>query len=93
MNQTVSFAAVLSLSALVSACGGTSSQKPVDKNQSTYESSQLSCKGNPVDACVCRCVAYFKDIGSYPTLSTPPNAGRRAEDVGRERCTRTTTAC
>ena len=45
-----------------------------------------------VDACVARGVAYFKEIGSYPTLTAPPNAGRRAEDVARERCERTTTA-
>jgi hypothetical protein len=41
-----------------------------------------------VDACVERGVQYFKDIGSYPTLST----GRSAEVVARERCNRTTTA-
>lgn len=45
-----------------------------------------------VEACVIRGVAYFKEIGSYPTLSTAPNAGRSAEDVTRERCNRTTTA-
>lgn len=45
-----------------------------------------------VEACVNRGVAYFKEIGSYPRLATAPNAGRRAEDVARERCGRTTTA-
>jgi len=45
-----------------------------------------------VDACVERGVQYFKDIGSYPTLSSPPNKGRSAEEVARERCNRTTTA-
>lgn len=45
-----------------------------------------------VDACVQRGVFYFKDVGSYPTLKSAPNAGRRAEDVARERCNRGTTA-
>jgi hypothetical protein len=45
-----------------------------------------------VEACVERGVAYFKEIGSYPTLSAAPNAGRSAEDVAIERCNRTTTA-
>lgn len=45
-----------------------------------------------VDACVERGVSYFKEIGSYPTLSSAPNAGRKAEVVARERCNRTTTA-
>ncbi|MFZ3193227.1 MAG: hypothetical protein WA154_08465 [Moraxellaceae bacterium] len=42
--------------------------------------------------CAARGVAYFKDIGSYPTLSSAPNAGRAAEDVALERCQRTLTA-
>lgn len=45
-----------------------------------------------VSACVDRGVAYFKEIGSYPTLTSPPNSGRSAEDVASERCNRTTTA-
>lgn len=48
--------------------------------------------GSKVSACVDRGVKYFKDIGSYPTLSSPPNGGRSAEDVATERCNRTTTA-
>jgi hypothetical protein len=48
--------------------------------------------GSDVSACVDRGVKYFKGIGSYPTLSSPPNAGRSAEDVATERCNRTTTA-
>lgn len=46
----------------------------------------------PVGLCTDKGVAYFKEIGSYPTLSTAPNTGRRAEDVARERCERTTGA-
>lgn len=45
-----------------------------------------------VDACVERGVAYFKEIGSYPTLTTAPNAGRSADDVAVERCNRSTQA-
>ncbi len=45
-----------------------------------------------IEACVERGVAYFKEMGSYPTLKSAPNTGRRAEDVSRERCNRTTTA-
>lgn len=51
-----------------------------------------SGKAEEVNACVERGVEYFKEIGSYPTLSSDPNKGRKAEDVARERCDRTTTA-
>jgi hypothetical protein len=43
-------------------------------------------------ACVDRGVQYYREIGSYPTLSSAPNEGRKAIDVARERCRRTTTA-
>lgn len=39
-----------------------------------------------VDACVKKGISYFIEIGSYPTLTQPPNTGRLAEDVARERC-------
>lgn len=42
--------------------------------------------------CSSRGVEYFKEIGSYPTLNSPPERGRPAEEVARERCGRTTTA-
>jgi hypothetical protein len=45
-----------------------------------------------VEACVARGIAYFKEIGSYPTLKSAPNTGRSADDVARERCNRTPTA-
>jgi hypothetical protein len=51
-----------------------------------------SGKAEEVNACVERGVEYFKEIGSYPTLSSAPNKGRNAEDVALERCNRTTTA-
>jgi hypothetical protein len=53
----------------------------------------LSCSNDfAVEECVARGVAYFKEIGSYPRLESPPNEGRTAEDVSRERCNRTTSA-
>lgn len=52
----------------------------------------LSGCNSAQEACVERGVAYFAEIGSYPTLNSEPNKGRRAEDVARERCRRTTTA-
>jgi hypothetical protein len=45
-----------------------------------------------VAKCTERGVAYFKEIGSYPTLTSAPDAGRAAEDVAMERCQRTRTA-
>ena len=45
-----------------------------------------------VEACIGRGVAYFKEIGSYPILKSAPNTGRSADDVARERCSRTVTA-
>lgn len=56
------------------------------------EVSGSSSAADPIASCVARGVAYFKEIGSYPTLSSAPNAGRSAEDVAVERCNRTTTA-
>lgn len=47
---------------------------------------------NDVQACVDRGVAYFKEVGSYPTLKSLPDRGRKAEDVALGRCRRTTTA-
>ena len=45
-----------------------------------------------VKMCVELGVTYFKEIGSYPTLTAEPNTGRLARTVARERCKRTTTA-
>jgi len=52
----------------------------------------LSGCNSAQEACVEKGVAYFMEIGAYPTLNSEPNKGRRAEDVARERCRRTTTA-
>lgn len=41
-----------------------------------------------IAACVERGVTYYREIGSYPTLSD----GRDARRVAEERCRRTTTA-
>lgn len=46
-------------------------------------------QNNEVDACISRGIAYFKEVGSYPTLTT---TGENAEAVAKERCNRTTTA-
>lgn len=54
--------------------------------------SSTSRQPTAVDACVQRGVEYFKEVGSYPVLTADPNKGRKAEDVARERCQRTTTA-
>ena len=54
----------------------------------------IACGGNSrekqqaMEECIARGRAYYKEIGSYPTLSD----GRRTEAVIRERCERTTTA-
>lgn len=52
----------------------------------------MNSGGNKVQECTERGVAYFKEIGSYPRLSSYPDAGRTAEEVALERCKRTTTA-
>ncbi len=39
-----------------------------------------------VKTCVSNGVSYFKEIGSYPTLTSEPNIGRSAEAVAKERC-------
>jgi hypothetical protein len=38
--------------------------------------------------CVQRGIAYFREIGSWPTLMAPPNRGRSAAEVVAERCNR-----
>ena len=57
------------------------------------DGSTSSSGGNAaVEACVRRGVAYFKEVGSYPTLQSEPNVGRGAEVVARERCQKSTAA-
>ena len=41
-----------------------------------------------VDTCVENGIAYYKEIGSYPTLTSADFSGRRAEDVAAEKCSR-----
>ena len=51
------------------------------------------CGKNPeVESCVNRGIAYFKEIGSYPYLTSNLFKGKSAEAEARERCNRTTTA-
>jgi len=45
-------------------------------------------KKDTYNRCVSLGVQYFKEIGSYPTLESAPNAGRHAIEVARERCER-----
>ena len=79
---------LLSLLALICLCGCGG-----DNNSGA---STVAGSGNhstsALEACTERGVAYFKEIGSYPTLSSPPNTGRSANDVARERCTKAVTA-
>lgn len=67
----------------LTACGTDESESAVTEAADT---------SNEIAACAQRGVAYFKEIGSYPTLSSEPNVGRAAEDVALERCQSTTTA-
>ncbi|XYJ12536.1 hypothetical protein ACSUZJ_11280 [Telluria sp. B2] len=64
-------------------CGNKAPEVAADSGDSGEDS---------VAKCTERGVAYFKEIGSYPTLTSAPNAGRAAEDVAMERCQRTLTA-
>lgn len=59
------------------------------QNQQNYSNDHSS---KQLQACINRGIAYFQEIGSYPTLKTPPHEGDLAENVARERCNRTTTA-
>lgn len=76
--------AVIALGVLVIGC---SPAKVVFENTTTEPAVDAE-----VDACVKRGLAYFKEIGSYPTLNTALNNGRLAQDVALERCVRTSTA-
>jgi hypothetical protein len=71
---------ILVLLVVGSMLGGDSSNK-----ESTYTTGSTD---SPIIACYQRGVAYFKEIGSYPTLSN----GRSAELVASERCNRSITA-
>lgn len=53
-----------------------------------FLASQAHADSDEVKKCIERGVAYFKEIGSFPTLSD----GRSALKVAQERCQRTTTA-
>lgn len=53
------------------------------------DSTERSAQNNEVNACISRGIAYFKEVGAYPTLTT---TGENAEVVAKERCNRTKTA-
>lgn len=56
----------------------------------------MSCKDEEREKayndCVLRGVIYFKEIESYPKLTSGPNIGRKAEEVAKERCRRSKSA-
>ncbi|WP_164155282.1 hypothetical protein [Sandarakinorhabdus rubra] len=62
-------------------------EAPARSAGSSYDSSP-----SELGICVQRGVEYFKEIGSYPTLRAPPEAGRAAETVAEERCKRSLSA-
>lgn len=45
-----------------------------------------------LDDCIARGISYYKEIGSYPKLTSKGMAGRLADDVVIEYCNRTVTA-
>lgn len=57
-----------------------------ESNEAKVESE--SQERDAYNRCVSLGVQYFKEIGSYPTLKSAPNAGRHAIEVARERCER-----
>ena len=57
--------------------------------QSNEEKLQSEKKDKEIyNRCVSNGVKYFKEIDSYPTLTAPPNKGKDAIAVARERCKR-----
>jgi hypothetical protein len=49
-------------------------------------------KAASVNACVENGIAYYKEIGSYPTLTSAGMEGRLAKDVAAEKCSRSALA-
>lgn len=80
---------VLLAGALLAACSPQTESNAVDNGA---EALAQSPGADPIKACIKRGEAYFREIRSYPTLKSAPNAGRSAEEVATERCQRTTTA-
>ncbi|WP_417442096.1 hypothetical protein [Idiomarina sp.] len=68
----VAFLGVLALYS----CSESSEDRAEDKSQ----------EKDAYNRCVSLGVQYFKEVGSYPTLKSAPNAGRHAIEVARERC-------
>ncbi|WP_352284170.1 hypothetical protein [Pseudoalteromonas sp. Q18-MNA-CIBAN-0097] len=52
------------------------------------EEEKLKIEKDLYNRCVSNGVEYFKEIGSYPTLTAPPNKNKSAITVARERCKR-----
>lgn len=75
----------------VSAVTGCDDNRRAHESALRFPSEQAALK-QAYDDCFSRGLDYFMDIGSYPTLKSPPNEGREASEVVHERCSRTTTA-
>lgn len=84
--------AALLLTACQQAPEGVPSTNADAANATTSATPEQTAETDSVAACTERGVAYFKEIGSYPTLSSAPNRGRSAREVAAERCGRTLTA-
>ncbi len=69
------------LSLVITAC---SKEESSSSGEPSYTASSAD-----IEACISRGIAYFKEVGAYPTLTT---TGENAETVAKERCNRTTTA-
>jgi hypothetical protein len=65
-----------------------SEQVAVDQGEVATDVESNLREAPSVGACRQKGIAYFKSIGSYPTLNYPPDAGRSADLVAMERCTR-----
>lgn len=76
--MTLKGSIILSFFLFISSCG----QSNEEKLQSEKKDKEI------YNRCVSNGVKYFKEIGSYPTLTAPPNKGKGAIAVARERCKR-----
>lgn len=83
---------IISALMIMTGCEEAPSRSPNDAGDVAASSNGDSVVADPITECVRRGVSYYKEIGSYPTLQSAPNAGKAAEDVALERCQRTTTA-
>jgi hypothetical protein len=93
MRPPVIFGVNIAASVLLAVGGAVVAQncEAKGKNSASAPSSSNSQQSPalaPMEACVAKGVAYFKKIGSFPTLSD----GRSATQVAYDRCGRTVKA-